>query len=103
MVSIISAYRLVNQSILRVANDLVGLTVLETQSKPSYVRLEESTYSVAETQERLVNTVVVAHDLSQYVNHFYSIELTTNDTVWLNYLIGHRVEDIDLTEFGEYV
>lgn len=102
MVSVISAYRIINHCILRVANDLVGLDVLEVQARSSYVRLEESAYSVAETQERLSDTVVVAHDLSQYINRFYSINLTTNDTVWLNHLIGHRVEDIDLTEFGEY-
>lgn len=103
MVDRIDAYRIINESVLKVANDIVALDYLETTKKPSYVRLEEAVYSVSETRERLDGTVVVAHELSQYINRFYSINLSTNDTVLIEYLIGHRVEDIDLTEFGEYV
>lgn len=103
MVDIIDAYRIVNESVLRVAEDCVVLDTLEYEYKPTQVRLEEAVDSIAETRDRLDKTVVVAHDLSQYVNRFYSITLSTNDTVWIDYLVGHRVEEIDLTEFGEYV
>lgn len=103
MVDIITAYRIVNRSIARVAADMVCLDVLETDSSISYVRLEEATYSVAEIQQRLDNTVVVAHELSQYINRFYSINMKISDTVWFDDLLWNRAEKIDLTEFGEFV
>ena len=103
MVDIMDAYRIVNSAILRVAEDCVMLDVLETSNKPTQIRLDEDVNVIAETRERLDGTVVVAHDLAQYVNRFYSISLSTNDTVWIDHLVGHRIEEIDLTEFGEYV
>lgn len=103
MVDKFDAYRILNQAVLNVANDLVQLEVIETHDKPSQLRMEEAVYSVSETRGRLDGTVVVAHDLEQYINRFYSITLNTNDAVWIDYLVGHRIEDIDLTEFGEYV
>ena len=103
MVDIIDAYQIINASVLRVANDMVKLDTFEADSKPSQVRLEEAIFSIAETRQRLDGTVVVAHELSQYTNKFYSITLNTSETVWLDYLVGHTIEEIDLTEFGEYV
>lgn len=103
MVSKISAYAIINKSVLQVANDTVLLNTEEIQDKPYQVRLEEAPYSIAERRNRLDGVVVVAHDLSQYVNKFYSIILKTKDEVPLDYLIVNRTESIDLTEFGEYV
>jgi hypothetical protein len=103
MVDIIDAYRSINKSVLRVADDLVPLTVLEEDARPTAVRLDEAVYEVAETQQRLADTVVVAHDLGQYTNKFYSITLNTNSVVWLDYLVNHTYDEIDLTEFGEYI
>lgn len=103
MVDRIDAYRIVNASVLRVVNDMVLLDVFEVSDRPSQIRLEEAVFSVAETRERLDGTVVVAHELSQYTNKFYSITLNTSDVVWLDYLVGHNISEIDLTEFGEYV
>lgn len=103
MVDRIDAYRIVNASILRVADDLVLLDVMEPDDKPSQIRLEEAVFSIAETRERLDGTVVVAHELSQYTNKFYSITLKTRDVAWIDYLVGHSISEIDLTEFGEYV
>lgn len=103
MVDIIDAYRIVNASVLRVADDLVPLEVMEPYDKPSQIRLEEAVFSVAETRDRLDGIVVVAHDLTQYTNKFYSITLDTSDVVWIDYLVGHSISEIDLTEFGEYV
>lgn len=103
MVDRIDAYRIVNVSVLRVVNDLVLLDVMEAVDRPTQVRLEEAVFSISETRERLDGTVVVAHDLSQYANKFYSITLDTSDIVWLDYLVGHNISEINLTEFGEYV
>lgn len=103
MVDIIDAYRSINKSVLRVADDLVPLSVMEVDTQPTAVRLEEAVFSIAETQRRLDAGVVVAHELSQYQNKFYSITLETSNVVWLDYLVGHTIDEIDLTEFGEYV
>ena len=103
MVDVIDAYRIVNTSILRVAEDLVILAVMELPDRSSQIRLEEAAYSVAEIRNRIDGNVIVAHDLSQYTNKFYSITLNTGETVWLDYRVGHNMSEIDLTEFGEYV
>lgn len=103
MVSKMDAYAIVNRQVLQVANDTVLLDAEEIKEKPYQVRLEEAPYSIAEKRNRVEGTVVVAHDLTQYVNKFYSIVLEAGDGVAIDYLINHRVEDIDLTEFGEYL
>ncbi len=103
MVDRIDAYRIVNESVLRVANDLVELDVAEFKDKAQNVRLEETAYSIADARAHLDGTVVVAHDLSQYQNKFYSITLETSESVWIDYLIEQDQNGIDLTEFGEYV
>ena len=103
MVDIMDAYRIVNQSILRVADDLVVLDQVEFENKPYQVRLEESPFSIAERRDRLGSQVVVCHDLNQYINKFYSINLTSEDTAWLDILLDAHLEFTDLTEFGDYV
>lgn len=103
MVDIIDAYRIVNASVLRVANDLVELESFDVTDRSSQLRLDEAVFSVAETRRRLDGVVVVAHDLTQYTNKFYSITLNTSETVWIDYLVGHSISEIDLTEFGDYV
>jgi hypothetical protein len=75
----------------------------EFDNKSYQVRLDENLVSVAETHNRLEKTVVVAHNLSQYINKFYSIFLDSSETVPLDYLINVNPEDIDLTEFGEFL
>lgn len=103
MVSTIEAYAFVNKGVLQVANDTVLLNTEEIKDKPYQVRLEEAPYSIAEKRNRIEGTVVVAHDLSQYVNKFYSIMLDGGDSVAIDYLINVRTDDLDLTEFGGYV
>lgn len=101
MVDIYTSYKILNSSILRVARDMVLLTQVEFEDKPSQVRLEEAPFSVAERRDRLEGTTIVAHNLTQYVNRFYSIVLESDNTVMLDYLININPEEIDLTEFGE--
>ena len=103
MVDLMDAYRLVNQSILNVADDLVVLDQIEIENKPYQLRLESSTCSIAERRDRLNSQVIVCHDLNQYINKFYSINLTSEDTAWLDILIDAHLELTDLTEFGDYV
>lgn len=101
MVDIYTAYRILNKSVLDVANSVVVLDALEVDENPYQVRLEETAFSISERRNRLEGSVVVAHDVMQYVNRFYSIILDTNRTVLLDYLINIKPEDINLTEFGE--
>lgn len=101
MVDIYQAYKILNKSLLKVANDMVTLEQFEFEDKPTQVRLEELPFSIAERRERLNSGTVVAHDLQQYVNKFYSIKLESDNVVWLDYLININPDEIDLTEFGE--
>lgn len=103
MVDRIDAYRIINQSVLRVANDLIELDQVEFTDKTQQVRLEETVYSIADARSHLDGTVIVAHDLTQYKNKFYSITLKTSESVWIDYLVGHTIDEIDLTEFGEFM
>lgn len=102
MVDYIDAYRIINQSILRVADDLVVLDQIEFENKPYQMRLEESPFSIAERSDRLNNNVIVCHDLNQYINKFYSINLTGEDSAWIDILLDAHLDFTDLTEFGDY-
>lgn len=102
MVDIFDAYRILNKSILDVVNSLVPLKpTFEPETKKTPVRLEEAVFSVAERTNRLEGSVIVCHDLTQYVNRFYKINLETDNVAWIDYLL-ERDEIIDLTEFGEF-
>jgi hypothetical protein len=103
MVSIMDAYSILNKSVLNVVNDMVLLDSVEFVDKPYQVRLDENSVSVSEVHNRLENTVVVGHNLAQYVNKFYSIFLDSSEVVMLDYLINVNPENIDLTEFGEFL
>lgn len=103
MVDVMDAYRALNSSVLNVINDLVPLHVLETDDSKYQVRLEDTSISVSQIHERLDNTVVVGHRLEQYINRFYSIYLDSSEVVALDILINVSPENIDLTEFGEFL
>lgn len=98
-ISRIDAYRIINEGILNVANDMVGLDILEVEDKQVQYRIQEAVFSLAERRERLV-PVVTAHNLMQYTNKFYSIGLSTTDVCWLDILIDLKQEDIDLSGLG---
>lgn len=103
MVNIYSAYKIVNQSILKVLDDLVPIEVIEEEDKPYQIRLDEAVVSIADRHDRLNGKAVVCHNLDQYVNKFYSINLMSEDVAWLDILINAHLEFTDLTEFGEYL
>jgi len=103
MVSVMDAYSILNKSVLNVINDMVMLDSEEFDDKPYQVRLEETAVEVGESRRRIDNVVVVGHHLTQYVNKFYSIFLDLSEVVMLDYLININPENIDLTEFGEFL
>ena len=103
MVNIFDAYRILNKSVLNVAESMVALDTLEFEDKVYQVRLDETPISITERRDRLNGGVLVCHDLNQYVNKFYSINLTSADTAWIDILLNARSEFTDLTEFGGYV
>lgn len=102
MVTKYEAYQIVNNAILRVANDVVPLDILETDDKKYQVRMEEAPFSLTEKRERVDGVVVVGHNLSQYINKFYSITLESDTVLPIDYLINASNQKIDLTEFGEF-
>lgn len=103
MVSVMDAYSILNKSVLNVINDMVMLDSEEFDDKPYQVRLEETAVEVGESRRRIDNVVVVGHHLTQYVNKFYPIFLDSSEVVMLDYLININPENIDLTEFGEFL
>lgn len=99
MVNIFDAYRVLNQSVLDVIDDCVSLNVAEVETKQPQYRMEENPYSIAEKYERIA-PVVVAHNVSQYTNRFYSIQLSTVEVCLLDILIHLNRDEVDLREFG---
>lgn len=101
MVDIYTSYKILNSSILKVAREMILLTQIEFEDPTAQVRLEEASFSIAERKDKLEGSTVLAHNLTQYVNKFYSITLDSENAVWLDYLININTDEIDLTEFGE--
>ena len=99
MVDLIDAYRIIDKAILDVANDLVPLEQLELDVNPVVMRLHEMPYDLAARNAR-IKPVVVAHDLRQYVQRFYSIQIEDSEKCLLDILIDINTEDIDLSELG---
>ena len=100
---IMDYFSILNKSVLNVLDDTVMIETTEFDDKVPQIRLEETPVSVAEVRERLNNVVVVGHNLTQYINKFYSIYLDSSEIVAIDYLINATKENIDLTGFGEFI
>lgn len=98
MVDIMTAYSILNKSVLNVLNDMVPLTVLETDD-PVYTRLEEIEPDVSECRQQVNEAVVVAHKLDQYMNKFYIIKLEEAQSTLIDDLINIDMSKINLEEF----
>lgn len=98
MVDLITAYSILNKSVLNVLNDLVPLTTVDFDNNV-YTRLEEVEPDVTESRQRLNNAVVVAHKLDQYVNKFYIIKLEEANAAAIDLLINVDMSQINLEEF----
>ena len=100
---IMDYFSILNKSVLNVLDGTVMIETTEFDDKVPQIRLEETPVSVAEVRERLNNVVVVGHNLTQYINKFYSIYLDSSEIVAIDYLINATKENIDLTGFGEFI
>lgn len=100
---IMDYFSILNKSVLNVLNDIVMIETVEFDDKVPQIRLEETPVSVAEVRERLNSAVVVGHNLTQYINKFYSIYLDSSEIVAIDYLINATKENIDLTGCGEFI
>lgn len=99
MVDIFDAYRILNQSVLQVVSDTLSLNVIEAEEKQVQFRIEENPYSISDKLDRIA-PVVVAHNIAQYTNRFYSIQLETKEICYLDILIHLNRDEVDLREFG---
>ena len=99
MVDIFDAYRILNQSVLNVINDTISLNVIEVEDKVPQYRMEETPYSISEKYDRIA-PVVVAHNIVQYTNRFYTIQLDSKEVCLLDILIHLDRSEVDLREFG---
>lgn len=97
--SFIDMYRIVNEAVLKVANDMVEISVYDEELDPIQYRLKETPFSIAERRDRL-GPVVVGHNLMQYTNKFYSISLQSSEKCWLDFLIDLDPANIDLSGLG---
>lgn len=93
--ALIDSYWALNKSVQKVLDSVVELLVIEVPDiPPADIRLTQSTFDVAERMAR-VAPVVTAHDLSQYVNRFYSLDLEGSSDTWFDLLIEDE-EDLYL-------
>lgn len=102
MVDLIDAYQVLNMSILDVINSINPLDDLHVEDKQVQVRMDEPVFSITDRQKVLNSPVIRCHNLTQYINKFYSIHLDESSTPSIDYLININISDIDLTEFGEF-
>lgn len=96
---IFDAYRILNQSVLQVIDDTVDLDILEVDKRTVKHRMVENPFSVAECYEK-IEPVVVAHNIAQYTNRFYSIQMEATERCLLDILIHLNRDEVDLREFG---
>lgn len=89
-----------NASLKKVLGSIVPVTVIESEPKKSYIRLEEATFHISDKKERL-SAVVTAHDLNQYINKFYSIKLMESRECLLDVIFDWNFDGIDLSNFDK--
>lgn len=101
MVGDYNAYKILNQSLLTVANSINPLSPLEFQDiKREQIRLEEEDVYITERGHRLNSGVAVAYSLDTYRREFNSILVDVTRDNWIDVLI-YRPKVIDLSEFNE--
>lgn len=99
MVDLITAYNIVDKSILNVANDMVTTETIDFKEEVIPYRLQEIPINLAERNTR-IKAVVVAHDLRQYVQKFYSISMKSSEKCLIDILVDLDDDMIDVSEFG---
>lgn len=100
MVSVYSAYSIVNKAVREVAESINMLEQAEDiRISPDVVRLEEEDFLVAERGRRLASKLTAAYDLSSYRKSFYIMENGMEELTILEQLM-QPITELDLTEFN---
>ena len=95
MIHILDAYSIINGSILQVCKDTNKLNLyVEDKPAPPTFRLVEETFVITDESKKRLTGVITAHDLSQYTNRFYGINLKESVDVWLDILINVNKRDL---------
>lgn len=95
MIHILDAYSIVNKSVLQVCRDTNTLTLyVEEKPAPPRHRLVEDTYVITDSDKKRLTGVITAHNLEQYTNRFYGINLKERVDVWLDILINVNKRDL---------
>lgn len=94
MIHILDGYELVNKSLLRVCEDIVPLHLYKDEPTAPSFRLKENPFTITDEQQERISSVITAHNLLQYSNRFYGINLREDIDVWIDVLIA--VGDRDL-------
>lgn len=101
MVNDYNAYKILNKSLLDVANSVNPLSPLEFQDiEREQIRLTEEDVYITERGHRLSTGVVSAYNLDNYRREFTSILVDVNKDNWIDFLI-FKPKVIDLSEFNQ--
>lgn len=87
MIDTILGRRILNETLLKVADDLTPLYEFEEAPKVAPYRLQENLYAITEERQERLCGVITAHNLEQYGNKFYSIALREDVYTWLDWLL----------------
>lgn len=79
--------RVLNDSVIGVIDSLVPLREVDSKKNLFYTRLKETEYKVSNTTQAIVSEVVNAHDLADYKNIIYTIQLEEKCDTWLDKLV----------------
>jgi hypothetical protein len=71
----------------KIAERIVPLSAPVYDNLTPQIRLEPSTYSLTRESARALRGVVTAHNLSDYMNVFYTLKLEDNEESWLHELV----------------
>lgn len=101
MVNEYNAYKILNKSLLTVAQSINPLSPLEFQDiKHEQIRLEEQDVYLTERGARLSSGILVAYNLDTYKREFNSILVDAEKDNWFDILI-YKPKVVDLSEFNE--
>lgn len=100
MVSIYSAYGIINKKVAEVAkNTNVMEPAEDIRVDQDIIRLEEEDFFVTERGKRLASQLTTAYDLASYRKNFYMVESEMEDLTILEQLML-PIDNLDLTEFN---
>lgn len=84
---IYTSYGILNGGLLEVLDSVNVLNEIPDPEKEDYVRLVENPFVLTQDTKRNLSAVT-AHNLYQYTNKFYSMELKDEASTWLEELLS---------------